>query len=171
MSPAQLSSAWGAGLVLALLCQDGGSASSSNASASKAPPRTATISSHQHRAGADPTVPALSGSDPAPLGALSEQPVLFAGYHIHLASNCSFPPPFYQPSVASAFHGSFTDVTADLLCKIFPPIYLCLCFIVMVFFCISFCLILFKYLSIHLSFTNASINNEMKELSNIIPGY
>lgn len=29
---------------------------------------------------------------------------------------------------------------------------------------------LFKYFSIGLSFTNASINNEMKELSNIIPG-
>lgn len=98
-------------------------------------------------------------------------PVLFAGYHMHLSWNCSLPPPFYQPSVASAFHGSFTDVTADLLCKIFLPIYLCLCFIVTGFFYISFYLILFKYFSIHLSFMNASINNQMKELSNIIPGY
>lgn len=80
----------------------GEAASSSNASGSKAPPGTGTTSSQQHRAGVDPTVPALSGSDPAPLGALSEQPVLFAGYHIHLAWNCSLPPPFYQPSVASS---------------------------------------------------------------------
>lgn len=63
----------------------GQGASSSNASGSKAPPGTGTSSSHQHRAGAEPTVPALSGSDPEPLGALSEHPVLFAGYHVHLA--------------------------------------------------------------------------------------
>lgn len=40
------------------------------------------------------------------------------------------PSSFYKPSVASPRHGSFTDVTADLLYKIFPPVYLCLCFVV-----------------------------------------
>lgn len=52
-------------------------------------------------------------------------------------------------------------------------IHRCHCRSLFMFYCygvfnISFYFILFKYFSIHLSFMNASINNETKELSNII---
>lgn len=64
----------------------------------------------------------LSVQDPAPFG---EHPVLFAGISCSPSTkgHLSLPPPFYQPSVARPFHGSFTAVTADLLYKIFPPAY------------------------------------------------
>lgn len=125
----------GSALTLSRLQPWGKVPSSSNASGCKAPPGTVTTSSCQCRAEAAPTGPAPSRSDPAPQRALAECPMLFAGIpHSPITKgHLSLPPPFYQPSVASPFHGSFTDVTADLLYKIFPPASLCLCFVVWFF--------------------------------------
>lgn len=72
----------GSALTLPHLWQRGKVPNSSSASGCKAPPGTVPTSSHRRWAEAAPTVPAPSGSDPAPQRALSEHPslLLFTGH-------------------------------------------------------------------------------------------
>lgn len=126
--------------------------SSSSSSGCTAPPGTAAGISGSGRAGLGllqqpwKSCDGLSVQDPAPFG---ERPVLFAGISCSPSTkgHLSLPPPFYQPSVARPFHGSFTAVTADLLYKIFPPAYFSLLFFLFpnYYYFKLLLLLLFKY--------------------------